>query len=175
MARPSQRGRSHSTEARPTALSYALAWLGGPAQTVVNVGNYQTSNMAARLAVHALPLSRERPMRRWFGTPVYSVVAATLPTKVPVVYRPGVCQHLHFIGGRCAAAQGHIATTARTPCRRCEPQGEDYTLVSRVGSVELPPTTWGGSLRALCFKCAASRRGYSHTIPSWHPPTGRGG
>ncbi|MGH9069661.1 MAG: FtsX-like permease family protein [Acidimicrobiales bacterium] len=105
-------GPLYLSTADGTVLRARLVGTGVP-QTVVNVGDYQTSNVAARLTIRARPLSRERRMGRWFGPPVYSVVA-TLSPKVPLVYRPGVCRHLHFISGHCPVARGQITMTART-------------------------------------------------------------
>ncbi len=87
----------------------------GASATVVSVGDYVTSSEAAALDHPALALGRQYGLSRWFGQPVWSVTAAMdLPAPMPLVARPGVCSHVHFLVGHCPTTAGQVVLTSRS-------------------------------------------------------------
>lgn len=97
--------------------------------TAVDVGDLVTSSQAVALTSPALALGPRYGMGRWFGAAVVSYTAAVVASvRFPLVARPDVCPHLHFVSGHCPTAPGEIVLTSRSA----------RVLGVRVGSVIHP-------------------------------------
>ncbi len=92
---------------------HATLQAGGPGPDAITAASLGDSYTGEDLARAALQLEHHYPVRGRYGTGVLTIDVGLAPD-TDLVARPGVCQHLQFIAGRCASQSGQVETTAYT-------------------------------------------------------------
>ncbi len=87
----------------------------GASQTAVTALATVESRQAAGLAARALALERASPMGRYFSRGMFTedvgIRVGVDQALADLIYRPGVCAHLHFLAGHCAHGSREVVLT----------------------------------------------------------------
>ncbi|MGH7666762.1 MAG: ABC transporter permease [Candidatus Dormibacteria bacterium] len=125
------------TEVLHTQLTQA-----GPSQTAVSVANPTPGANSTAAFGRLDALARQLGLNRWYEAPVYTQDYGALVSSnhADLVYRTGVCDHLHFISGSCPSSVGKIAMSDRD-ARRLKVKVGDLVDVPGAGQLRVSGIT----------------------------------